>query len=259
MKKRAVSRPASINLEREGKTLLRLQERATKRFIADVVEIGKHLAKVKDGVDHGEFLTWLGKYFRGSVATAERAMAVAKLPAKIVNVTNLDLTVAYVLARQPPEVVEEIYQRLESGETITRKTFKVIKSPTTERSYKTIVGYTTEPSATQGATPSASGMPTWPSLSPPSQPSPEPSQPSSEPQSESAEGLAAATALFEVLDAVEFPLPDMDVLAEAYCVKQPKVSADEIHEIGCALVGLAEKLKTADATPAGPPPEGTRH
>jgi hypothetical protein len=92
-----------------------------------------------------------------------------------------------------------------------------------------------------------------PRLSPP-----EPSQPSPESAAETAEWLGAATALFEAIAAIELPLPDTDVLAEAYRANPPKVSVDDIREIGSALGTLASKL-AADATPAETPPEGWRH
>jgi hypothetical protein len=246
MKKRAVSRPAPINLEREAKIIRRLLDRARKRFIADVVEIGKHLAKVKAKVGHGEFLTWLEKNFTMSVATAERAIAVSKLPAKLVKLTNLDLTVAYMVARQPPEVVEEICQRLESGETITPKTFKVIKSPTTERSYTTIVGYPAASSTRSLPPPRVPSLP-MPRQSPPSLPSPEPSQPPPELslRPPEAERFAAATAWLEEL---------VNVLRKAHDTKELDVHL--IREIGVALCKLADSV-SADA--AEPPPVGTRH
>jgi hypothetical protein len=67
MKKRAVPQPA-INLKREAQIVRRLEERverSSKRLLADIVELGKHLKKVKDYVGHGKFLTWLRKISGG--------------------------------------------------------------------------------------------------------------------------------------------------------------------------------------------------
>jgi hypothetical protein len=260
MKKRAVSRPAPVNLEREAKAIRREfkllcldLKRATHRY----VRIGGLLARCKDRLPHGEWMRWMSKNLAFAHDWAERCIRLHhrfETDAKFRKLAeSAPVSVLYILDRHP-EMIDAILERHESGEAITHRTLKIVQRPTI-----TVAAYPAEPSATQGATPRVPSLP-MPRQSPPSQPppAPEPSQPPPEPKS--AEELAAATALFEVLDAVEFPLPDTDVLAEAYRAKPPKVSAVEFREIGYASLWLARELeKDDDATPAETPPEGTRH
>jgi hypothetical protein len=255
MKKRAVT----INLEREAKAIRRLQERAVKRFVDDVVEIGKRLARVKAQVGHGEFTGWLRKNFQMSEATAQRYMSVGRLVGKNRTLRVLDLSALYLLVNQPPEVVDEFARRAQF-ERVTRETIKnariVPSLPVPEPMRRTVV------------------VPHYVDEEPPPTrsvgPAPEPPDPVEVPPADDGNVVAfpdAAQALRSdaaavFLDAIAEYLPRLDdgALANAYRANQPNVSADEISRIGYTLVRLADKLRRADASwPTETPPSGLRH
>jgi hypothetical protein len=160
------------------------------------------------------------------------------------------------LARQPPEVIEETFRRLESGEMITRRTLtlrvdKTIEGPTTVVIPRDVPAERSPPRVVYRNPLSSLPPPSIPSL-PPLRPSlPPPSEPPSMPKSESAE-WSRANALLDAL--VEFPLPDTLVLAEA---ANQRKDVDYIREICIKLGKLASKL-SADTASTETPPEGGR-
>jgi hypothetical protein len=227
-----------INLATEAKIIRRLQQRAAKRFIADVVEIGKHLAKVRAHVGHGEFLAWLRKNFSMSVATAERYMNVASLPAKIVRLTNLDLSVLYLLARPstPPEIADEVVRRSRAGEPVTTRLISVEFTKTRETHIVPIY----RPSEPERH---AVIRPVYVDAPDPQLPASAESEPQPEPATEAHDD---AIAFFDWL-AVELPLPDAHVLAKAFRA-QSRVSIANVRELVAALQELVAYLLDDEAT-----------
>lgn len=269
--KRAVTRPASINLAlaRDTKRIrreIKLLGQDLKRVAVRYVRIGGMLARVKDR-HPGEWMKWTSKNLPFSHDWAERCIRLHHRFGTDARFRKLaesaPVSVLYILDRHP-EMIDEIAQRHESGETITHRTLtlnvvKTIEGPTTVKVPVTVIERGEQGTARvpRGVPAELPAVYTPPSslLSPsrPSLPPPEPSLPSPEPQSELAEGLAAATALSEKL---------ANVLAKAHSTKPPKLDVDgisEIHDIAFELVRVAAKLKRADATSTETPPEGLLH
>jgi hypothetical protein len=93
-----------------------------KRTIANVIEIGHHLAEAKKLCGHGNWLPWLKREFGWSDKTAEQFMNVYQL-GKIENISNLSLPVSglYRLARPstPEAVRQEVIERVQHGEKVS--------------------------------------------------------------------------------------------------------------------------------------------
>jgi hypothetical protein len=111
-------------LAKEAAAIRRLQKRAklaAKRCVDDVVEIGRRLKRVRDGIDHGQWLPWLKKNCRMSPDSAQRYMSVAVLIAKNRTLRNLDLSTIYLLAHKgvPEQAVANIASRVEAGEVVS--------------------------------------------------------------------------------------------------------------------------------------------
>jgi hypothetical protein len=125
-------------LAREAKAIREIKERAearAKALVADVVEIGKHLTRVKKRLGHGQFLPWLRDNFDWSDDTAERYMRVHRHVGKFRILRNLDLSALYALAGLPEAEIAEIAARVEAG---GRPTAKQIRAATPK-----VTGYTT--------------------------------------------------------------------------------------------------------------------
>ena len=182
MKRRAVSRPASINLEREAKIIrreIKLLGQDLKRATNRYVRIGGLLARCKDQLPYGEFMRWTSKNFALSHDTAARWIALAhrfKTDARFRTLRNLPVTVLYALDRQP-ELIDPILQRHASGETITPKTLKV--AVRIERPPPEVVRFVPDYRPPSPLPPSRVPSLPMPRLSPPepSQPSPESAAP----------------------------------------------------------------------------------
>jgi hypothetical protein len=95
-----------------------------KRVIADIIEIGRHLAEARKLCGHGQWLPWLEREFAWADDTAGRFRSIYEM-AKSRNLRNLDLPVSalYLLAKSstPPAVREEVLARAESGERVSHK------------------------------------------------------------------------------------------------------------------------------------------
>jgi hypothetical protein len=114
-----------INLAVEIRAIRRLQKSATahaKRLLADIVEIGKRLDRVKERVGHGNYIPWLKKNFGMSADTAENYVAVFRLSRspEFRKLRNLPLDILYLLGRKstPPETVTIVARRVEAGEPL---------------------------------------------------------------------------------------------------------------------------------------------
>jgi hypothetical protein len=122
-------------LAKEVEAIRKLKERAlvrSKQLIADVVEIGKRLTRVKKPVGHGNWGTWLAENFEWSEDSAQRYMRVYRLVAegkfKFRTLRNLDLSVVYVLAgceNLTDNFINDLTQRVDAGERPTVKQLQV--------------------------------------------------------------------------------------------------------------------------------------
>jgi phage N-6-adenine-methyltransferase len=108
---------------REVRAIRRLQKSATthgKRFLADIVEIGKRLDRVKERVGHGNWIPWLRNNFKMSGDTAANYVSLFKLSQspEFRKFRNLPLDILYWLGRKstPPEKIAEVARRIEAGE-----------------------------------------------------------------------------------------------------------------------------------------------
>jgi hypothetical protein len=127
-------------LRREVAAIRRLKKRAIlrgKAFLADIVEIGKRLSRVKDRVGHGSWLPWLRKNFDWSGETATNYMnifALSKTP-EFQRLQNLPVDALYLLARRnvSPEARIAITERAKAGEKITPQHVRHIIRPHQER------------------------------------------------------------------------------------------------------------------------------
>ena len=122
---------ADTVLRREVKAILRLKKRAAshgKRFITDIAEIGKRLARVKNRVGHGNWLPWLRQNFDWSGDTAENYINVYRVSQspKFRSLRNLPLEVLYLVGRRTVSEAarEAIAEQVEAGEKVTLKVVK---------------------------------------------------------------------------------------------------------------------------------------
>jgi hypothetical protein len=110
---RAIVRADRI-VQQETRAIRRLNERAmerSKRLVADIVEIGKRLSRVKEHVGHGNWTPWLDRNFGWSNDMAERFVRVFQLSksTKFRSLRNLPLELLYFLARKStPEEMREV-------------------------------------------------------------------------------------------------------------------------------------------------------
>jgi Protein of unknown function (DUF3102) len=99
-------------------------QRAT---VAEAIEIGTDLIKVKEALGHGSFGHWLEKQF-GEKRTAQRLMQIAvKFASKNDTVSHLSLSTVYLLASPstPEPLTNRVLAQIEAGEEITEPALKV--------------------------------------------------------------------------------------------------------------------------------------
>ena len=89
-----------------------------RQAVADIIDIGTDLLKVKDALEHGCFTKWLQTEFPNDKRTAQRFMQVAdRFSCKNDTVSLLPVSTVYKLAVKstPLEVVTEVLTQLEHG------------------------------------------------------------------------------------------------------------------------------------------------
>lgn len=94
-----------------------------------IIEAGKHLLAVKELLPHGTWLDWLSVEFKMSQRTAYNMIGIAKrFGEKVATVATLTPSVLYLLAGDsvPEEAREEVIQRSQAGETVTKATAKAV-------------------------------------------------------------------------------------------------------------------------------------
>lgn len=96
--------------------------RHQRRLVADLLDIGDDLIRVKDALGHGSFGAWLDYEFGWTERTAQRYMqAAAMLGAKSDTVSHLPPTVIYRLTAPstPQHVRDDIVRRLDQGDEVS--------------------------------------------------------------------------------------------------------------------------------------------
>src|SRR6516165_4753145 len=113
-------------LRREVVAIRRLKKRAAshgKAFLADIIEIGGRLERLKARVPHGDWLPLLRKEFDWSVATADNRIAVKRLSRspEFKKLRNLPHEILYLLGRRnvSDELRATVAARIKTGEKIT--------------------------------------------------------------------------------------------------------------------------------------------
>jgi hypothetical protein len=122
------SRAQAPTLAKAVKAIRRLKKRAEvrgRRFLDDLVEIGKWLSRTRDRVGHGNWLPWLRKNFNWSGDTAANYMRLYELSQtpKFRSLRNLPLDLLYLLARKsfPEPIRDDIADRIERGEPVNAR------------------------------------------------------------------------------------------------------------------------------------------
>ena len=92
-----------------------------RRTVADIIETGRDLARVKAALDHGEFTDWIEREFSMSIRTAQNYMQAFELTSgKSETVALLPPATLYKLAARstPEELKAEVISTLKSGKSI---------------------------------------------------------------------------------------------------------------------------------------------
>src|ERR1700736_6443639 len=98
-----------------------------RRHVEAVHDVGAALLRAKELLGHGNFLPWLQAEFRWSERTANNYMSIARFfKGKTANFADLDIGAAAALAAKstPPEIRDELLERAEAGEHISREEVK---------------------------------------------------------------------------------------------------------------------------------------
>jgi DNA repair exonuclease SbcCD ATPase subunit len=101
-----------------------------KRTAEDIIEIGKDLIAIKEKLPHGQFLPWIDSEFGLTDKTAQNFMNVTeRFGGKSEIISDFKPTLLYLLAAPstPDEVVEQVIEKVEAGETVTPKEVKELK------------------------------------------------------------------------------------------------------------------------------------
>jgi hypothetical protein len=151
---------ATVNLAEHAEKIRTLG----KRVREDVIEIGRLLVEVREGVDHGVWLSWLETEFQWADQTAYRFIHLYEKQQdpgfhKLWN-SDLPLSALGQLAapKVPPEARDEVANRLEAGETLgVAEVTKVIKGAKRKKAAKvpSAPDIPAAPSASATETPSA--------------------------------------------------------------------------------------------------------
>lgn len=118
------------DLQVEVKTATERIKLRMKRTAEDIIEIGKDLIAIKEKLPHGRFLPWIASEFEMTLMTANRFMNVAERFGKSNIMLDFSPTTLYELAAPstPDEVVEQVIEKAENGETVTAKDVKALKA-----------------------------------------------------------------------------------------------------------------------------------
>lgn len=117
--------PSAKLVAREAAEIIRLHAR---RAAESVVAIGEQLARVKDRLDHGQYLGWLRLEFGWSIRSAQNLMRVWECfkNANFALLEPIDVSALYLLASPstPEPVREAALGRAATGERVTHASVK---------------------------------------------------------------------------------------------------------------------------------------
>jgi hypothetical protein len=124
--KRKLSLERDPIVRRETVAIRKLKRRAVshgKALVADIIEMGKRLSRVKGRVGHDHWLVWVRNKFDWSSETATNymnAFALSKTP-EFSSLQNMPLELLYLLARRSvsPAARIAITKRVEAGEKMS--------------------------------------------------------------------------------------------------------------------------------------------
>lgn len=94
---------------------------------SNMIQIGAELMSIKRRLEHGQFTDWIEREIRISARTAQRFIAVSKLAeGKTDTVSLLPPSTVRMLAVKstPPEIVEQVIARAESGDILSESAVK---------------------------------------------------------------------------------------------------------------------------------------
>ncbi|WLT39531.1 DUF3102 domain-containing protein [Synechocystis sp. B12] len=125
----------SPDLQVEVKTATERIKLRMKRTAEDIIEIGKDLIAIKEKLPHGQFLPWIATEFEMSKESAGRFMSVASRFPDFRQIDEFKPSLLYLLAAPstPDEVVEQVIEKAENGETVTAKEVKELKAQLQEK------------------------------------------------------------------------------------------------------------------------------
>jgi len=84
-------------------------------MVETTLEIGSKLLEVKEDLEHGQFIQWIGAEFAWSVRSAQNYMTAARAFAgKSETVSYLPVSTVYQLARIAEPIREEVVKRIEA-------------------------------------------------------------------------------------------------------------------------------------------------
>jgi hypothetical protein len=139
-------------LRREVAAIRRLKKRVAshgKAWLADIIEIGGRLERLKARIPHGDWLPLLKKEFEWSVATADNYIAAKRLSRspEFKRLRNLPLELLYLLGRRKVsnEFRAAVAARAEAGEKITVQKVRLIPPQEQRGAYR----FTSYPSPSQ--------------------------------------------------------------------------------------------------------------
>jgi hypothetical protein len=128
--------PMDFNFIADQSKWLQVQ-RLTEEFIINrqeagkrLFELGRILNEIRNEIEHGEWLTWLERYWGASERSAQQVMMIYRnLNTKRVSDLDLPMRVLNFVASDstPEPAKEEILAKAEAGEKVTLDTAKEIK------------------------------------------------------------------------------------------------------------------------------------
>jgi myosin heavy subunit len=128
----------SPDLQVEVKSATERIKLRMKRTAEDIIEIGKDLIAIKEKLPHGQFLPWIATEFEMEERTARRFMSVAERFPEIGHFDRFKPATLYELAAPstPDQVVEQVIEKAQNGETVTVKDVKELKAKLKETESK---------------------------------------------------------------------------------------------------------------------------
>ena len=112
-----------FNIEKTTTEILMLKDQTAQ----NIIEIGKRLIKVKDNLEHGEFINWLENKVDFSRCTANRFMKIATEFSNVSAVQHLGSRKLFLLAGLDEEDRQEVMQENNVEDMTTRELEQAVK------------------------------------------------------------------------------------------------------------------------------------